>query len=412
MASDMIAFDREPRTDGDRRLREAVGLLRPWTSDSGELLRIGGESDGGYVMWSRPDVGWAVSIGSAATCRGTRTWRAGAPGSTFDPTVSKLPSPVPGGTFHRVGISAQPDGDHQPLRVLVEAPRRGAPGPGSSRSTWRATVAVPIDAADGADLAQFAQITMELHDLHQLSDTSAGPRIVRVLRKLWATHLPVHVHANNYARVVKFGAYRFPDTIEASWVRRDFRPMPLPSSASTPRSTAPATAHLRRGPHRDLGCGDAGFRHFDAARRLTSRSSCCSRPGCVALLRRARRPVRHRTVRRPAQAAVPSGLEPVRPGRPARASAHRRPHRCWRPTLTRFLARRLGGVPAPCRPGAPHLLPPALPAGLPGIPKVITIYDPYPGAVQSGRFGRDPHMAKRDYLAAADDHPDQRLCRG
>jgi len=229
MASDMIAFDREPRTDGDRRLREAAGLLRPWTSDSGQLLRIGGESDGGYVMWSRPDVGWAVSIGVG----GDVSWdqdvaRRGAGVDLFDPTVSKLPSPVPGGTFHRVGISAQPDGDYQPLRVLVERSAARRTGAGFLKIDVEGHEWPSLDAADGSDLAQFAQITMELHDLHQLSDTSAGPRIVRVLRKLWATHLPVHVHANNYARVVKFGAYWFPDTIEASWVRRDFLPDATP----------------------------------------------------------------------------------------------------------------------------------------------------------------------------------------
>lgn len=39
----------------------------------------------------------------------------------------------------------------------------------------------------------------------------------------------------------------------------------------------------------------------------------------------------------------------------------------------------------------------------PGIPKVITIYDLIPELLgERGRFGRDPHMAKRDYLAAAD----------
>jgi hypothetical protein len=229
MASDLIAFDREPRTDADRRLREAVELLRPWTSEAGHLVRIGGESDGGYVMWSEPDVGWAVSIGVGSDV----SWdqdvaRRGAQVDMFDPTVAKLPAAVPGGTFHRVGIGATPDGDYQPLSALVDlaAPRRT--GAAFLKIDVEGREWPALDAADASDVQQFAQITMELHDLHQLTDPAAGARIVRVLRKLWATHLPVHVHANNYARIVKFGGYWFPDTIEASWVRRDFL------SAATP----------------------------------------------------------------------------------------------------------------------------------------------------------------------------------
>ena len=331
-------------------------------------------------MWSRPDVGWAVSIGSAATCRGTRTWRAGAPGSTS--SIPPCPSCRPrcrAALSTAWGSAPSPTATISRCGYWWSAPRRGAPGPGSSRSTWRATSGRPLDAADGADLAQFAQITMELHDLHQLSDTSAGPRIVRVLRKLWATHLPVHVHANNYARVVKFGAYWFPDTIEASWVRRDFLPDATPVerlNTSLDRPCDPRTSDV------DL-TGILVWRRrippADAARRLRRADlPAAAGRGCVALLRRARRPVRHRTVRRPAQAAVPSGLEPARPGRPARASAHRRLTAAGAlPDLLRAAARRR-------RPSAgvdlvhhtfyhPRFL-----RDFPGIPKVITIYDLIP----------------------------------
>ncbi len=47
-----------------------------------------------------------------------------------------------------------------------------------------------------------------------------GPRSSPHFGPLADEHLPIHIHANNYARVVRFGTYWFPKAVEVSWVHR------------------------------------------------------------------------------------------------------------------------------------------------------------------------------------------------
>lgn len=221
LASTLISFDKPPTTSADMRLLAAVRPLQPIAVDDSRLTRVGGEGDGGYVMLADTPASVAVSIGvgpdvswdSAVAAHGT-------PVHMFDHTVRRLPGPVPGGTFHRLGVGPLDEG---PLRRLSSIMGISGVSPGSS-----AFLKMDVEGAEWSSLAvcqpgllgAFDQIVMELHDLDRLLAADSGADVLTALRLLSDEHVAIHIHANNYARVVRFGSYWFPKTVEVSWLHR------------------------------------------------------------------------------------------------------------------------------------------------------------------------------------------------
>ena len=60
-----------------------------------------------------------------------------------------------------------------------------------------------------------------MHDLSRLQDAATADEVLRTVRGLAATHLPVHVHANNEGAFNRYDGRWFPDVIEVSYVRRN-----------------------------------------------------------------------------------------------------------------------------------------------------------------------------------------------
>lgn len=219
-AADLIDFSNEPITPADEKARQVAHLVRPFTAPELELIRVGGDSDGGYVMVNDFNVTGAISVGVGPDVSWDQDVASrGIPVHMFDPTIRRTPGPVPGGTFHRVGIGPVDDrADHKyrPLAELVSL----------AGFTPHDQLLLKID-VEGAEwlalpdtnLSQFPQILLELHDLESL-DTKSG--IIGVLQHLNKTHRPVHIHANNYDSLVRFGRYWLPNALEISYVRHDF----------------------------------------------------------------------------------------------------------------------------------------------------------------------------------------------
>jgi hypothetical protein len=137
----------------------------------------------------------------------------------FDPTVRRLPVQVPHGTFHRIGVgNTRPT--YLPLTELTAV--------AGWASSGELILKVDVEGAEwGAladpqlDLGRFRQILVEFHDLARLQDSQEGPRAIEVVERLVAGHKPVHIHANNYDEVVRFGTYWFPNAVEVSFLRDD-----------------------------------------------------------------------------------------------------------------------------------------------------------------------------------------------
>lgn len=228
MASSLISFTAEPTTPADDALLGALVAFLPVAVPESEHERVGGDHDGGYVMLKAaapplalsfgvgPDVSWDADLGQ----RGTRS-------HMFDHTVRKLPQDVPNGTFHRLGVGPQADSQ---LRTLADCMALAGVDGGRAYlkmdvegAEWPVLAAVQPDV-----LAGFEQIVMECHDLGTLRDPAAADQILAALENITAGHACIHIHANNYSRIIKFGSYWFPDTIEATFVRRDLLAVTAP----------------------------------------------------------------------------------------------------------------------------------------------------------------------------------------
>lgn len=220
----LIDFDRAPTGLADERLHALARLIRPITSDSLRLVRVGGDHDGGYVMADDFDgVVGAISIGvgpdvtwdRAISDRGIRV-------AMFDPTVRRLPERVERGQFFRVGIGqASGSSTYRPLPELVTM--ANLPGHGDlllkvdvEGAEWPS-----FERVEASHLQRCRQLAFEFHGLGALHDTASADRILTVLASLSAHHAPIHVHANNYDDLVRFDGNWFPNAIEVTYLRRD-----------------------------------------------------------------------------------------------------------------------------------------------------------------------------------------------
>ena len=252
LGSTLISFDNEPGGDADEQLLRAAHLITPKLPKTARLIRVGGPHDGGYVMADDFLVSGAISIGVGPDV----SWdqdvaRRGVPVVMFDPTIRRPPDHVTGSRFYRVGISGTPVGTNfRPLADLVTVA-------GFSRQE-DLLLKIDVEGAEWAslsglsisDLQQFRQIAIELHGLSALGSTSTNGSLFEALNILASGHLPIHVHANNYSRLVRFNRYWFPDAIEVTYLRKDIAgselsPAKLPSELDAPCDPRVADVSLR-----------------------------------------------------------------------------------------------------------------------------------------------------------------------
>jgi hypothetical protein len=224
-SSRLVDFTGPASGPADERLREAVRLLVPHDLPGLQMIRVGGTHSGGYVMAPDfVDVRGAISIGVGPDV----SWdidvaRRGIKVDMFDPTVRRLPDKVPGGVFHRVGVSGRDEATakFRPLGELVAL----AAFPPETELVLKIDVegaewSTISSLADG-ELARYQQIVIEMHDLSRLMSDQRSAQVLTSLRMLAEGHVPVHVHANNYSRLLRFDHDWFPDVVEVSYVRRD-----------------------------------------------------------------------------------------------------------------------------------------------------------------------------------------------
>lgn len=207
----------------DERAQAFVSAIRPYTGINVSLVRVGGNSDGGYVMADDFEVDGAISVGvgrdvtwdQAIADKGVRV-------AMFDPTVRKLPAPVTSGTFFRYGVGPPMNSRrYRSLPELVEMAGFESNAELLLKIDVEGAEWTALGALDGADLLRFRQIVIEIHGLESLSNESSGSTILHLIEKLALNHTPIHVHANNYSRLICFGSVWLPDVMEISYLRRD-----------------------------------------------------------------------------------------------------------------------------------------------------------------------------------------------
>ena len=198
-------------------------LMAPRRVKSHRKIRVGGRTDGGYVMLDDfaevqtafslgvgPNVDWDYEIAE----RGVAVHQ-------FDHTVSGPPRRHAGFHFNKRKIDAQASFEVENLETLLQ--RYGSQGRFSNLlkldiegSEWAL-----LAAADAGSLSRFPQILCELHGLANVHDDEHYAVMLRVLRRLREQFEVVHVHGNNCGGLLFVGDQAMPNVLELTLAHRE-----------------------------------------------------------------------------------------------------------------------------------------------------------------------------------------------
>ena len=198
-------------------------LMAPRRVTSHRKIRVGGRTDGGYVMlddFARLQTAFSLGVGPnvdwdyAIAERGIAVHQ-------FDHTVSGPPKRHPGFHFNKRRIDAQASGDTDNLETLLE--RNG--------STARFSNLLKLDIegsewallaeADAGSLSRFPQILCEVHDLALVHDDKHFDLMMRALRRLREIFEVVHVHGNNCGGRLFVADQAMPNVLELTLANRE-----------------------------------------------------------------------------------------------------------------------------------------------------------------------------------------------
>jgi hypothetical protein len=84
-----------------------------------------------------------------------------------------------------------------------------------------------LNSLDDSDLRKFKQIVLEIHGIHDDTFDHSHADKIKLCNKLNKTHYLIHIHGNNYGGTRTIDGVEFPNTIEATYVRKDLYNEPL-----------------------------------------------------------------------------------------------------------------------------------------------------------------------------------------
>ena len=206
------------------RLLEVIALLQPRIPEGMELIRVGGENDGGYLVPDdfegiidclSPGVDYLATFESDLQKRGIGShlidYSVDGPPGNFEPAsfTKKFLGASTGGChitlsdwITNIGLASTPgdlvlqiDIEGAEYEVLLEAPRE--------------------------ILDRFRIVVLELHHLESLSHQVFLRIFEAFAKKLTSNHQVVHVHPNNVVPPVVIRGVEVPPVLELTLVRRD-----------------------------------------------------------------------------------------------------------------------------------------------------------------------------------------------
>lgn len=206
-----------------RRAFRLGNLLTPATADGHRKVRIGHRYDGGYVMiddWN--SIKGAISIGVGDNDSWDRALQArGIPVAQFDHTIAAAPTDVPGIEWHCNGIGPHDTEDLRSLRSIVQLAGFSEDGDlvlkiDAESAEWEA-----LQTEEAAPLDRFRQMVIEFHWFDRIADDVWFATARRAFERIWRSHAPVHVHANNGVGMMLLGGVSFPRVLEVTFARKD-----------------------------------------------------------------------------------------------------------------------------------------------------------------------------------------------
>ena len=201
---------------------EFLAMLRPYATEH-DLIRLGGEADGGYLVPDdldgiaacfSPGVGKVAEFEQECLDRGMRVFQ-------LDPRLDVSPLADEGVEFERKALGLATDAGSVTLDDWVQG---AMPDPADD-------LLLQIDIEGGewpvlaqvsdATLARFRVIVVELHMLDLLFDRMASAMFRPVIEKLQRHFDIVHLHVNNARPSVTVRDVELPRYVELTLLRKD-----------------------------------------------------------------------------------------------------------------------------------------------------------------------------------------------
>lgn len=227
------------------RIADVLKNLNPKRVKDLDMIRVGGERDGGYIMLEQliPKGNVAYSFGVGKTAKWEEQIKDyGYDIHMYDHTVRGSPVQHPNLIFHKTGIGPKNEGPLKTISTIIEDNNHTQEKDmllqcDIEGAEWQAFANVSQDT-----LGQFSQIILEFHwFLHYCSDVNRLSLIEKALKNLSANFTPYHIHANNYVGLFGVKGKTMAEVIEVSYVRNDLveftdEQLVFPTSLDKPNS--------------------------------------------------------------------------------------------------------------------------------------------------------------------------------
>ena len=205
-------------------LRNTISTMRPLQCGH-ELIRIGGNGDGGYLVPDDLDgivACFSPGVDRIAQFELTLAQRYGIPCFLADASVAEAPERHPIIHFERRFLGSQPDDKYMTLDdwVTRKEDRFGSGDLILQMDIEGAEYDVLTHASDEM-LNRFRVIVLELHGLERLFLNGFRLFFDSMIRKLLKNHAVVHLHPNNCCGKTSWGGVEIPRVMELTLLRND-----------------------------------------------------------------------------------------------------------------------------------------------------------------------------------------------
>lgn len=203
---------------------QALSALRP-NIDQRLLIRIGGDSDGGYLVPDRLDAiaaCFSPGVDVTATFETDLAGR-GIPSHLCDASVDGPPPGLTPASFEKRFVGPYEDGAYTTLEdwfcrhAALDDGRDYILQMDIEGDEYDVIIATPRPL-----LRKFRILVIEFHNLERLFDPDAAHRLARAFTKLSHDFQSVHLHPNNGWGELSDGKITLPKFLEVTYLRRDY----------------------------------------------------------------------------------------------------------------------------------------------------------------------------------------------
>ncbi|HED6757488.1 TPA: hypothetical protein R5074_000692 [Campylobacter coli] len=201
-------------------------LLRPLNIPLCDLIRIGGVSDGGYVMYNNPEIsgnfyGVALSLGvSEYSPWDLEMAEKGVKVIEYDGSIEECPYKHENIVFNKKFIGNRNDENYITLEQVIKdnclVKNNNILQCDIENCEWEMLENIDLKILN----KYFSQIIFEFHGCNPEEEQGVMLR-TKILEKLNKYFIPIHLHFNNHGKIFYSNGLFFSTTLEATYVRKD-----------------------------------------------------------------------------------------------------------------------------------------------------------------------------------------------